>query len=46
MNETKERKFCWETYPSSGCDTCQYYQAFKAGTLDIKKVKEIVLVDD
>ncbi len=46
MNENNEKKFCWEAYPSSGCETCQYFQAYKAGTLDINKVKEIVLVND
>ncbi|MFZ5950532.1 MAG: hypothetical protein ACOYXC_07490 [Candidatus Rifleibacteriota bacterium] len=39
--------YCWELYNNnSKCETCKHYQDFQNGTLDLEKVKDIVVVDE
>ncbi len=38
--------YCWEIYENSDCETCKHYIAYKEGTLDLEKVREIVVVED
>jgi len=38
--------YCWEVYKKSECERCQFFQAFQNGTADIKKMKDIIIVED
>lgn len=37
--------YCWEVYQKSECETCSYLQSFKSGNYDLKKIKDIIIVD-
>ncbi len=38
--------YCWEVYKKSECETCRFFSAFQAGTLDVEKMKGIIMVDE
>lgn len=38
--------YCWEVYNNSKCETCKHFIAFQNGTLDIEKVKDVVVVEE
>ena len=38
--------FCWEVYQKSGCDSCQFFTSYHSGNYDLKKIKDIIIVDD
>lgn len=38
--------YCWEVYQKSECETCSYQQSFKSGNCDLKKIRDIIIVDD
>ncbi|RCK79560.1 MAG: hypothetical protein OZSIB_4314 [Candidatus Ozemobacter sibiricus] len=40
------KRFCWDVYNKSECETCQYFVSLQAGTAKLDTLKDIVLVDE
>lgn len=44
--EKNHKKYCWEVYKNSECESCKYFSEFKQNPNNLIKFKEIILVDD
>lgn len=38
--------YCWEIYNKSNCSSCELYQNFQSGKLNLQSSKDIVIIAD